>query len=244
MQYIRPLTLAGVLLELWPFEHFCHTHVLGLSFWNFTGVFYHGLKMCMCLFQNPEIIFFHFFTFSTFFFLSSNMMKVHDRRYLVSTSSLTVLCGSFWNLQVYLSLSRCAYAFFFQNPEIISPPPGDYRFPLCPSVCPSIRLSVHLIRFHFPDFFSKRFKISTPSLFYPGIHMYTINTSFIIHTHTHTHTHIYIYIYIYILSPDQSTLNQWPAHSDNVEYGGEHVLLQHYSQYACCFFSIFSTFIT
>ena len=28
-------------------------------------------------------------------------------------------------------------------------------------------------------------------------------------------------------------MNQWPAHSDNVEYGVGHVLLQQYSQYAC-----------
>ena len=34
---------------------------------------------------------------------------------------------------------------------------------------------------------------------------------------------------IYIPSPDQSTLNQWPAHSDNVEYCAGHVLLQQYS---------------
>ena len=85
--------------------------VFGQSFWNFTGAL---LKICMCFFQNPEIIFYHFFRiFNLDIFWALILQKCIGCRYLVPSTPPTVFGQSFWNFTRALRMVwRYACGFF------------------------------------------------------------------------------------------------------------------------------------
>ena len=94
------------------------------SFWPILLKLYmgfqDGLKICMCFFQNPEIIFYYFFRiFNLDFFLSSNTTEVYREQVPCPLNS----SHSFW--PILLKLYRCfkdglkICMWFFQNPQII-----------------------------------------------------------------------------------------------------------------------------
>ena len=81
--------------------------------------FQDGLKICMWFFQNPEIIFYHFFRiFNLDIFLSSNTTEDYREQVPCPLNS----SHSFW--PILLKLYRCfkdglkICMWFFQNPEI------------------------------------------------------------------------------------------------------------------------------
>ena len=82
--------------------------------------FQDGLKICMWFFQNPEMIFYHFFPhFELRHFLSSNTTEVYREQVPCPLNS----SHSFW--LILLKLYRCfkdglkICLWLFQNPEII-----------------------------------------------------------------------------------------------------------------------------
>ena len=79
-----------------------------------------GLKICILFFQNPEIIFYHFFRiFNLDIFRALILQICIWSMYLVSATPPTVFGESFWNFTGVLRMVwRYAYC-FFQNPEII-----------------------------------------------------------------------------------------------------------------------------
>ena len=94
--------------------------VFGESFWNFTGVLRMVWRYAYCFFQNPEIIFYHFFRiFNLYIFRALILQICIWSMYLVSATPPTVCGESFWNFTGVLRMVwRYAYC-FFQNPEII-----------------------------------------------------------------------------------------------------------------------------
>ena len=94
--------------------------VFGQSFWNFTGALSDGLKICMWFFQNPEIIFYHFFRiFNLDIFWALILQKCIGSRYLVPSTPPTVFAQSFWNFTRALRMVWRYACGFFQNHEII-----------------------------------------------------------------------------------------------------------------------------
>ena len=87
--------------------------VFGESFWNFTGV-KDGLKICILFFQNPEIIFYHFFRiFNLDIFRALILHICIWSMYLVSATPPTVFGESFWNFTDVLRMVwKYAYCFF------------------------------------------------------------------------------------------------------------------------------------
>ena len=72
--------------------------VLCWFFWNFTDVFFHGLKICMWFGYSPQIIFCHFFhKLNLAIFSSFSLSKSIDSEYLVFATPPTVLCRFFGN---------------------------------------------------------------------------------------------------------------------------------------------------
>ena len=72
------------------------------SFWPILLKLYRcfkdGLKICMWFFQNPEIIFYHFFRiFNLVIFRFLVLQKCIGSRYLVPLTPPTVFGRSFWN---------------------------------------------------------------------------------------------------------------------------------------------------
>ena len=72
------------------------------SFWPILLKLYRGfmdgLKICMCFFQNHEIIFYHFFRiFNVDIFWALMLQKCIGSRYLVPSTPPTVFGQSFWN---------------------------------------------------------------------------------------------------------------------------------------------------
>ena len=60
--------------------------------------FQNGLKICMCFFQNPEIIFYYFFRiFNLDIFWVLILQEYIGSRYLVPLTPPTVFGRSFWN---------------------------------------------------------------------------------------------------------------------------------------------------
>ena len=83
-------------------------------------VFKDGLKICMCFFQNPEIIFYYCFRiFNLDIFLSSNTTEVYREQVHCPLNS----SHTFW--PILLKLYRCfkdglkICMCVFQNPEFI-----------------------------------------------------------------------------------------------------------------------------
>ena len=79
--------------------------------------FHDGLKICICFFQNPEIIFYHFFCiFNLDIFWVLILQKYIGSRYFVPLTPPTVFGRSFWN---FTGALRMVCMWFFQNHEII-----------------------------------------------------------------------------------------------------------------------------
>ena len=87
--------------------------VFGESFWNFTDVFKDGLEICILFFQNPEIIFYHFFRIFNLDIFRALMLQICIWSiYLVSATPPTVFGESFWNFTVVFRMVwRYAYCF-------------------------------------------------------------------------------------------------------------------------------------
>ena len=94
------------------------------SFWRIFLKLYRcfkdGLKICILFYQNPEIIFYHFFRiFNLDIFRALILQICIWSMYLVSATPPTVFGESFWNFTDVLRMVwRYVYC-FFQNPEII-----------------------------------------------------------------------------------------------------------------------------
>ena len=88
--------------------------VFGESFWNFTGVLRMVWRYAYCFFQNPEIIFYHFFPiFNLDIFRALILQICIWSMYLVSATPPTVFGESFWNFTDVLRMVwRYAYCFF------------------------------------------------------------------------------------------------------------------------------------
>ena len=86
------------------------SHVFVQYFWNFTRAFRMAWKYACGFFQNPEIIFYHFFCiFNLDIFLVLILQKRIGSRYLEPVTLTTVLSRSFETLQV---VWRYACGFF------------------------------------------------------------------------------------------------------------------------------------
>ena len=72
--------------------------VFGRSFWNFTWAFRMAWRYACVFFQNPEIIFYHFFRiFNWDIFWVLILQKYIGSRYLVPLTPPTVFGRFFWN---------------------------------------------------------------------------------------------------------------------------------------------------
>ena len=105
---VRPSAPTTILVSATP------PTVLGQSFWNFTGVLRMVWRYAYCFFQNPEIIFYHFFPiFNLDIFRALILQICIWSMYLVSATPPTVLGQSFWNFTGVLRMVwRYAYCFF------------------------------------------------------------------------------------------------------------------------------------
>ena len=94
--------------------------VFGWSFWNFTWAFRMAWRYACGFFQNPDIIFYHFFLiFNLDIFWVLILQKRIGSRYLVPVTPTTVLSRSFRNFTGALRMVWRYACVFFQNPEII-----------------------------------------------------------------------------------------------------------------------------
>ena len=93
----------------------------GESFWNFTGVFKDGLKICILFFQNPEIIFYHFLRIFNLDIFSSPYTTDMYMEYVpcIGNSSYSFLVNPFETLPIFFKDGLEICILFFQNPEII-----------------------------------------------------------------------------------------------------------------------------
>ena len=84
------------------------------SFWNFTDVLRMVWRYACGFFQNPEIIFYHFFyIFNLDIFWVLILQKSIGSRYLVPLTPLTVFRRSFWNFTWAFRMAwRYACGFF------------------------------------------------------------------------------------------------------------------------------------
>ena len=98
-----------------------HHSCIGNSSYSFRPIllklyrcFKDGLKICILFFQNPEIIFYHFFPiFNLDIFRALILQTCIWNMYLVSATPPTVFGKSFWNFTVVLRMVwRYAYCFF------------------------------------------------------------------------------------------------------------------------------------
>ena len=105
---VRPSAPTTILVSTTP------PTVLGQSFWNFTGVLRMVWRYAYCFFQNPEIIFYHFFPiFNLDIFRALILQICIWSMYLVSATPPTVFGESFWNFTGVLRMVwRYAYCFF------------------------------------------------------------------------------------------------------------------------------------
>ena len=88
--------------------------VFGRSFWNFTWAFRMAWRYAYWIFQNPEIIFYHFFCISNLdIFWVLILQKCIGSRYLVPLTPPTVFGRSFWNITWAFRMAwRYACGFF------------------------------------------------------------------------------------------------------------------------------------
>ena len=105
---VRPSAPTTILVSATP------PTVLGQSFWNFTGVLRMVWRYAYCFFQNPELIFYHFFPiFNLDIFRALILQICIWSMYLVSATPPTVFGESFWNFTGVLRMVwRYAYCFF------------------------------------------------------------------------------------------------------------------------------------
>ena len=76
------------------------TTVFSRSFWNFTGALRNGLKICMWLFQNPEVIFYHFLHILNIDIFWALILQVYREQVLCPLNS----SHSFWLILLKLYL--------------------------------------------------------------------------------------------------------------------------------------------
>ena len=105
---VRPSAPTTIIVSATP------PTVLGQSFSNFTGVLRMVWRYAYCFFQNPEIIFYHFFPiFNLDIFRALILQICIWSMYLVSATPPTVFGESFWNFTGVLRMVwRYAYCFF------------------------------------------------------------------------------------------------------------------------------------
>ena len=122
---VRPSVCLSVCLSVRPSVRpsvSAHHHsCIGNSSYSFRPIllklyscFKDGLKICILFFQNPEIIFYHFFPiFNLDIFRALILQICIWSMYLVSATPPTVFGESFWNFTGVLRMVwRYAYCFF------------------------------------------------------------------------------------------------------------------------------------
>ena len=111
----------SVCLSVRPSVSAHHHSCIGNSSYSFRPIllklyrcFKDGLKICILFFQNPEIIFYHFFPiFNLDIFRALILQICIWSMYLVSATPPTVFGESFWNFTDVLRMVwRYAYCFF------------------------------------------------------------------------------------------------------------------------------------
>ena len=114
---VRPSVCRSVRPSVSAHHHSC----IGNSSYSFRPIllklyrcFKDGLKICILFFQNPEIIFYHFFPiFNLDIFRALTLQICIWSMYLVSATPPTVFGESFWNFTGVLRMVwRYAYCFF------------------------------------------------------------------------------------------------------------------------------------
>ena len=118
---VRPSVRLSVCLSVRPSVSAHHHSCIGNSSYSFRPIllklyrcFKDGLKICILFFQNPEIIFYHFFPiFNLDIFRALILQICIWSMYLVSATPPTVFGESFWNFTGVLRMVwRYAYCFF------------------------------------------------------------------------------------------------------------------------------------
>ena len=114
---VRPSVRLSVRPSVSAHHHSC----IGNSSYSFRPIllklyrcFKDGLKICILFFQNPEIIFYHFFPIFNFDIFRALILQICIwSMYLVSATPPTVFGESFWNFTGVLRMVwRYAYCFF------------------------------------------------------------------------------------------------------------------------------------
>ena len=118
---VRPSVRPSVRQSVRPSVSAHHHSCIGNSSYSFRPIllklyrcFKDGLKICILFFQNPEIIFYHFFPiFNLDIFRALILQICIWSMYLVSATPPTVFGESFWNFTGVLRMVwRYAYCFF------------------------------------------------------------------------------------------------------------------------------------
>ena len=118
---VRPSVRPSVCPSVRPSVSAHHHSCIGNSSYSFRRIllklyrcFKDGLKICILFFQNPEIIFYHFFPiFNLDIFRALILQICIWSMYLVSATPPTVFCEAFWNFTGVLRMVwRYAYCFF------------------------------------------------------------------------------------------------------------------------------------
>ena len=118
---VRPSVCLSVRPSVRPSVSAHHHSCIGNSSYIFRPIllkryrcFKDGLKICILFFQNPEIIFYHFFPiFKLDIFRALILQICIWSMYLVSATPPTVFGESFWNFTgVFRKIWRYAYCFF------------------------------------------------------------------------------------------------------------------------------------
>ena len=114
---VRPSIRPSVRPSVSAHHHSC----IGNSSYSFRPIllklyrcFKDGLKICILFFQNPEIIFYHFFPIVNLDIFRALILQICIwSMYLVSATPPTVFGKSFWNFTGVLRMVwRYAYCFF------------------------------------------------------------------------------------------------------------------------------------
>ena len=118
---VCPSVRLSVCLSVRPSVSAHHHSCIGNSSYSFRPIllklyrcFKDGLKICILFFQNPEIIFYHFFPIFNLDIFRALILQIYIwSMYLVSATPPTVFGKSFWNFTGVLRMVwRYAYCFF------------------------------------------------------------------------------------------------------------------------------------